>query len=95
VKGDPKNYIPNIASTFTAWKEVAKYTRMVSREEIEKKISTSLPAGTFKRPNQRNIPELRGARFAFKCSGDALRTIKSKMAQQRSKVHKVGLLFLL
>ena len=41
VKGDPKNYIPKdaprrIASTFTAWKEVAKSTRMVSREEIEK-----------------------------------------------------------
>jgi type I restriction enzyme M protein len=41
VKGDPKNYIPEdalrrIASTFTAWKEVAKYTRIVSREEIEK-----------------------------------------------------------
>ena len=36
MKGDPKNYIPNIASTFTAWKEVPKYTRIVRREEIEK-----------------------------------------------------------
>jgi type I restriction enzyme M protein len=41
VKGDPKNYIPEdtirrIADTFTAWKEVEKYSRIVSREEIEK-----------------------------------------------------------
>ena len=41
VKGDPKNYIPEdaiarIADTFTAWKEVEKYSRIVSREEIAK-----------------------------------------------------------
>jgi type I restriction enzyme M protein len=40
-KGDPKNYIPEdaiarIAETFTAWKEVEKYSRIVSREEIAK-----------------------------------------------------------
>ena len=40
-KGDPKNYIPEdaivrIADTFTAWKEVEKYSRIVSREEIAK-----------------------------------------------------------
>ncbi len=41
VKGDPKNYIPEdaiarIADTFTAWKEVEKYSRIVTREEIAK-----------------------------------------------------------
>jgi len=41
VKGDPKNYIPieaihRIAETFTAWKEVEKYSRIVGREEIAK-----------------------------------------------------------
>jgi type I restriction enzyme M protein len=40
-KGDPKNYIPDdaiarIAETFTAWKEVEKYSRIVTREEIAK-----------------------------------------------------------
>ena len=40
-KGDPKNYIPEdairrIADTFSAWKEVEKYSRIVSREEIAK-----------------------------------------------------------
>jgi type I restriction enzyme M protein len=41
VKGDPKNYIPadaivRIADTFTAWKEVDKYSRIVARDEIAK-----------------------------------------------------------
>ncbi len=40
-KGDPKNYIPEgaiarIAKTFTAWKEVDKYSRIIIREEITK-----------------------------------------------------------
>jgi type I restriction enzyme M protein len=39
VKGDPKNYIPEdaiarIADTFTAWKEVEKYSRIVTFDEI-------------------------------------------------------------
>jgi type I restriction enzyme M protein len=38
-KGDPKNYIPNeaivrIADTFRAWREVDKYSRIVTRDEI-------------------------------------------------------------
>lgn len=41
MKGDPKNYIPEdaigrIAETFIAWREVEKYSRIVSREEIAK-----------------------------------------------------------
>lgn len=40
-KGDPKNYLADdailrIADTFKGWKEVDKYSRMVSREEIKK-----------------------------------------------------------
>ncbi|MGP1679270.1 MAG: N-6 DNA methylase [Burkholderiales bacterium] len=40
-KGDPKNYIPKeaitrIADTFKAWREVEKYSRIVTREEIAK-----------------------------------------------------------
>ncbi len=40
-KGDPKNYlaedaIRRIADTFSAWKEVGKYSRIVSREEVAK-----------------------------------------------------------
>lgn len=39
VKGDPKNYIPEdgierIASTFLAWREEAKFSRIVTKEEI-------------------------------------------------------------
>jgi type I restriction enzyme M protein len=41
MKGDPKNYLPEdgidrISKTFVAWKEVDKYSRIVSRKEIEK-----------------------------------------------------------
>ena len=40
-KGDPKNYlsrdaVSRIAETFYAWKDVDKYARVVSRDEIEK-----------------------------------------------------------
>ncbi|MFZ3208381.1 MAG: N-6 DNA methylase, partial [Geobacteraceae bacterium] len=41
MKGDPKNYIPDdaivhIADAFTEWKEVEKYSRIVTREDISK-----------------------------------------------------------
>ncbi len=40
-KGDPKNYIPDasikrIAETFSAWREEAKFARIVSKDEIAK-----------------------------------------------------------
>jgi type I restriction enzyme M protein len=40
-KGDPKNYLPEdaitrIADFFEAWREVEKYSRIVSREELAK-----------------------------------------------------------
>jgi type I restriction enzyme M protein len=42
VKGEPKNYLPEeavtrTADTFTSWKEVEKYSRIVTREEVAKK----------------------------------------------------------
>ena len=48
VKGDPKNYLPEdaiarIADTFNGWKEVEKYSRIVTREEIAKNDYNNLP----------------------------------------------------
>lgn len=65
-KGDPKNYIPEdaivrIADTFTAWKEVEKYSRIVSREEIAKKdynISPSRYIHTGEGEEYRPIAEI-------------------------------------
>jgi type I restriction enzyme M protein len=66
VKGDPKNYIPieavhRIAETFTAWKEVEKYSRIVSREEIAKNdfnISPSRYVHTGEADEYRPIAEI-------------------------------------
>ena len=66
VKGDPKNYIPDnaimrIAETFTSWKEVEKYSRIVSREEIAKNdfnISPSRYIHTGAADEYRPIPEI-------------------------------------
>ena len=66
VKGDPKNYIPieavhRIAETFTAWKEVEKYSRIVSREEIAKNdynISPSRYIHTGEADEYRPIAEI-------------------------------------
>jgi type I restriction enzyme M protein len=48
-KGDPKNYlaadaITRVADTFNAWKEVGKYSRIVSRDEIAKNDFTISPS---------------------------------------------------
>jgi type I restriction enzyme M protein len=66
VKGDPKNYIPEsaiarIADTFTAWKEVEKYSRLVTREEIAKNdfnISPSRYINTGEGEEYRPIAEI-------------------------------------
>ncbi|MDO8706317.1 MAG: N-6 DNA methylase, partial [Sulfuricaulis sp.] len=66
VKGDPKNYIPEdaiarIAHTFTAWNEVEKYSRIVSREEIAEKdfnISPSRYIHTDEGDENRSITEI-------------------------------------
>ena len=65
-KGDPKNYIPDdairrIADTFSAWKEVEKYSRIVSREEIAKNdfnISPSRYIHTGEATEYRPIAEI-------------------------------------
>jgi type I restriction enzyme M protein len=65
-KGDPKNYIAQdairrIAETFSAWKEVEKYSRIVSREEIAKNdfnISPSRYIHTGEADEYRPIAEI-------------------------------------
>jgi type I restriction enzyme M protein len=49
VRGDPKNYLPEaaisrISDTFAAWKEVDRYSRIVTREEIAKKDYNMSPS---------------------------------------------------
>jgi type I restriction enzyme M protein len=68
IKGNPKNYIPEdaisrIANTFIAWKEVEKYSRIVSREEIAKagndyNISPSRYIHTGAEDEYRSIAEI-------------------------------------
>jgi type I restriction enzyme M protein len=66
VKGDPKNYIPEdailrIAETITAWKEIEKYSRIVSRDEIAKNdfnISPSRYIHTGEADGYRPIAEI-------------------------------------
>jgi type I restriction enzyme M protein len=65
-KGDPKNYlaadaIVRIADTFNAWKEVDKYSRIVSGEEIAKNdfdISPSRYIHIGEADEYRTIPEI-------------------------------------
>jgi len=71
VKGDPKNNIPDdaiarIADTFTSWKEVEKYSRIVTREEIAKNDFNISPSryihtgeGEVYRPIAEIVQELR------------------------------------
>jgi type I restriction enzyme M protein len=66
VKGDPKNYIPEdaiarIADTFTAWKKMEKYSRIVTREEIAKNdfnISPSRYVHTGEKEEYRPLAEI-------------------------------------
>jgi type I restriction enzyme M protein len=66
VKGDPKNYIPDdaivrIAETFSNWKEIEKYSRIVKREDIEKNdfnISPSRYVHTGEGEQYRAISEI-------------------------------------
>ena len=72
VKGDPKNYLPEeaivrIAETFTEWKEVDKYSRVVRVEEIAKNDFNISPSryihtgeGEEYRPIAEIVEELRG-----------------------------------
>jgi type I restriction enzyme M protein len=65
-KGDPKNYLPadaitRIADTFKVWREVEKYSRIVTREEIAKNdfnISPSRYIHTGAADEYRSIAEI-------------------------------------
>ena len=91
-KGDPKNYLPEdaitrIADTFTAWREVGKYSRIVTREEIAKNdfnISPSRYIHTGEadeyRPIAEIVEELEALEVEAKTTDAALKGIVSKLA---------------
>jgi type I restriction enzyme M protein len=91
VKGDPKNYIPDdailrITEVFTAWKEVDKYSRIVSRDEIAKNdfnISPSRYIHTGEadeyRPIAEIVEELDILDSEAQCTSTALKTILQKL----------------
>jgi type I restriction enzyme M protein len=66
VKGEPKNYIPEeaiarIAGTFSAWKEIERYSRVVTRDEIKKNdfdISPSRYIHTGEGKEYRSVAEI-------------------------------------
>ncbi|MDP2158551.1 MAG: N-6 DNA methylase [Nitrospirota bacterium] len=91
VKGDPKNYIPEeaiarIADTFAEWKEVSKYSRIVTREEIAKNdynISPSRYIHTGEadeyRPIAEIVEELNALEEEAKATDAALKTILKRI----------------
>ena len=90
-KGDPKNFIPDdailrIAETFAAWKEVEKYSRIVSREEIAKNDFNISPsryihtgAGEEYRPVVEIVEELEGLESEATETNAALKTILAQI----------------
>jgi type I restriction enzyme M protein len=91
VKGDPKNYlsedaIARIATTFRAWKEVEKYSRIVAREEIAKNDFNISPSryihtanGEELRPVEDILQELDEAEAEATQIDVSLRIILSKL----------------
>ncbi len=91
-KGDPKNYIPDeaivrIAETFKAWREVDKFSRIVSREEIAKNdynISPSRYVHVSEAEEYRPISEIVDELKILEDEGaqidNALKSILSKLA---------------
>jgi len=90
-KGDPKNYIPDdavtrIADTFTAWKEVEKYSRIVSREEIAKSDFNISPSryihtggGEEYRPIAEIVEELDALEAEAQETGKALKAVLGRI----------------
>jgi type I restriction enzyme M protein len=86
-KGVPKNFIPakaieRIAETFSAWREVEKYSRIVTREEIAKNDYNISPsryihtgAGEEYRPLEEIVEELDALEAEAKETDKALRKI--------------------
>lgn len=91
-KGDPKNYLPGeaisrIADTFKAWREVEKYSRIVTREEIAKNDFNISPsryihtgAGEDYRPVAEIVEELEGLEEAAEATNKALKKILKTLA---------------
>ncbi len=87
VKGDPKNYLPDdainrIADTFTTLKEVDKFSRSVTREEISKNDFNISPSryihaaeGEEYRPIAEILEELEALEVEATTTDAALRTI--------------------
>jgi phage regulator Rha-like protein len=64
-KGAPKHFIPaeavrRIAETFSAWREVEKYSRVVSREEIAKNDYNISPSGEEADVSDKELSDMRG-----------------------------------
>jgi len=91
VKGDPKNYlseeaIVRIATTFSGWKEVEEYSRIVAREEIAKNDFNVSPSryihaanGEELRPIEDILQELDEAEAEATQIDVSLRIILSKL----------------
>lgn len=90
-KGDPKNYIPEdaitrIADTFNAWREVEKYSRIVTREEIAKNDFNISPsryihtgAGEEYRPLAEIVEELEALEKEATTNDGLLKSILAKL----------------
>ncbi|MCG3110991.1 MAG: type I restriction-modification system subunit M [Candidatus Manganitrophus sp. SB1] len=93
VKGDPKNYLPEeaiarIAETFTAWKEVEKYSRIITREEIAKNDFNLSPSryihtgeGEIYRPLAEIVEELETLEAEAKTTDAALKAILARIGR--------------
>ncbi len=90
-KGDPKNYLPEdaitrIADTFKAWREVEKYSRIVTRDELAKNdfnISPSRYIHTGEadeyRPIAEIVEELNALEDEAKATDAALKAILARI----------------
>jgi type I restriction enzyme M protein len=90
-KGDPKNYLPDdailrIADTFKSWREVEKYSRIVSRDEIAKNDFNISPsryihagAGEEYRPIGEIVEELDALEVEARETDKALRVVIGKI----------------
>jgi type I restriction enzyme M protein len=90
-KGDPKNYIPEVAVTritdaFKAWREEEKYSRIVTREEIAKNDFNISPsryihtgAGEEYRPIAEIVEELEALEAESRETDAALKSILARL----------------
>ena len=90
-KGDPKNYIPEeaierIADTFKAWREVQKYSRIITRDEIAKNDFNISPsryihtgAGEEYRPIAEIVEELEALEAESRETDAALKKILARL----------------